>query len=134
MQQPDNDFTRAEAAFLRLRAQLDARQISLERFNQALDGMMVLFQNRYWQLGANSGRWYVHDGQTWSEATPPVAGVGVAAQQMAASGASYASPAAPASPPPSAAAPAPQRRFCSDCGTALAPPGGFCSHCGRRFE
>src|SRR5262249_12762459 len=99
----------------------------LEQFNQALDGMMLLFQNRYWQLGANSGRWYIHDGQMWIEATPPVAGVGLAAQQIAAS-----SPHVAARGPPPAAAGF-ERRFCPDCGAALAPRRTFCTNCGRRF-
>jgi len=28
-------------------------------------------QGKFWMLGADSGKWYVHDGQTWVEAEPP---------------------------------------------------------------
>jgi hypothetical protein len=34
---------------------------------------MIEHEGRYWMLGADSGKWYVHDGQTWVEAAPPAA-------------------------------------------------------------
>lgn len=67
-------FAQAEQEYFRLRGQLDTRRLTPEQFESALRNLMVTDpQGRYWMLGADSGAWYVHNGQQWvrAEPTPP---------------------------------------------------------------
>jgi hypothetical protein len=55
-----------------LKGQLVAGRITQAQFDAALKQQMLQdAQGRYWTLGAESGKWYLHDGQTWVEAQPP---------------------------------------------------------------
>jgi hypothetical protein len=68
----DERFAKAEEEYYVLRGQLETGHISRERFADALQGLMLQdSQGHYWSLGAEDGRWYVHDGQAWQIAEPP---------------------------------------------------------------
>ncbi len=95
----DERFENAEREFFKLKGQLAAGRITSEQFDRALKELIVEdMQGRFWMLGADSGKWYVHDGQSWVEANPP--GVAQRESQIA-----PAPSPAPAPPPP---APKPQ--------------------------
>lgn len=67
-----NLFENAEREFLKLKGQLAAGRITSEQFDAALKDLIVEdAQGKFWMLGSDSGKWYVHDGQTWVEADPP---------------------------------------------------------------
>ena len=71
----NNPFQKAEDEYFRLKGQLTAGRITREQFDAAIKELMVQdAQGRWWMLGADSGKWYVHDGTTWVEAQPPIAG------------------------------------------------------------
>ena len=67
-----NQFQQAEDNFFRLKGQLATGRITPEQFDTAVKELMIQdAQKRYWMLGPDSGKWYVHDGKTWVEAQPP---------------------------------------------------------------
>ena len=73
MTNPD-PFQRVQDEYFRLKGQLATGRITREQFEAALKALMVQdAQGRYWILGADSGKWYVHDGGQWVESTPPQA-------------------------------------------------------------
>ncbi len=64
-------FKRTEDQYFVLRGQLAAGRITREQFDAALKGLMLQdAQGRYWMLGADTGKWFMHDGQAWVEANP----------------------------------------------------------------
>ncbi|MDE3091655.1 MAG: collagenase, partial [Chloroflexota bacterium] len=66
-------FRQAEEQYFRLKGQVETGRITREQFDAAHKQLMVQdAQGRYWMLGPDSGKWYVHDGQTWVESTPPI--------------------------------------------------------------
>ncbi|MEU5853490.1 RDD family protein [Saccharopolyspora shandongensis] len=65
------EFERSEAEYAALKQQVAAGRISAAQFEAALLETMVEHEDRFWMLGANSGRWYVHDGTAWTQAQPP---------------------------------------------------------------
>ncbi|MDA3626809.1 RDD family protein [Saccharopolyspora sp. WRP15-2] len=65
------EFRRAEAEYASLKQQVAAGQMSTAKFEAALLETMVKHEHRFWMLGANSGRWYVHGDAGWAEAEPP---------------------------------------------------------------
>ena len=68
----DERFENAEQEFFKLKGQLDAGRITPEQFDQALRELIVEDdQGRFWMLGADSGKWYLRDGEVWVEANPP---------------------------------------------------------------
>jgi len=68
----EDRFKKAEDEYFRLKGQLAAGRITAEQFEVALKDLMIEdTQGRYWMLGADSGQWYVHDGQAWVQAEPP---------------------------------------------------------------
>ncbi|MBI5303990.1 MAG: hypothetical protein HY868_17780 [Chloroflexi bacterium] len=68
----DERFENAEREFFKLKGQFAAGRITSEQFDRALKELIVEdAQGRFWMLGADSGTWYIHDGQSWVEATPP---------------------------------------------------------------
>jgi hypothetical protein len=82
----DPRFADVERQYYALKAQLSGGQLSREQFEAALQKLMILdAQSRYWMMGAETGKWYVYDGQNWGQGEPPTS-------------------AAPASPPVSSAA------------------------------
>ncbi len=73
MTNPD-PFRRVQDEYFRLKGQLATGRITREQFETALKALMVQdAQGRYWILGADSGKWNVHDGGQWIESTPPQA-------------------------------------------------------------
>jgi hypothetical protein len=72
----ENRFKKAEEEYFRLKGQLATGHITREQFDAAIKELMVQdAQGRYWMLGADSGKWFVHDGQNWVRADPPVSAV-----------------------------------------------------------
>jgi hypothetical protein len=72
-------FENAEREFFRLKGQLAAGRITTDQFEAALKELIVEdAHGKFWMLGADSGKWYLHDGQAWVEATPPAVAEGKA--------------------------------------------------------
>jgi len=65
-------FQKVEDEYFRLKGQLAAGRITSEQFNTALNDLMIEHEGRWWMIGADSGKWYVHDGKNWLESVPPV--------------------------------------------------------------
>jgi hypothetical protein len=64
-------FKRAEDEFFKLKGQVGAGRITQAQFEEQLRALVVQdAQGRYWMLGADSGKWYVHDGTQWVERNP----------------------------------------------------------------
>ena len=72
--QPDNRFQKLQDDYIALKRQLDSKQITPAQFDTAQRNLMVRdAQGRHWTLGAKDGKWYMHDGNAWVLATPPIA-------------------------------------------------------------
>lgn len=70
----DERFENAERKFFKLKGQFAAGRVTSSELDAALQDLVIEdAQGRYWMLGADSGKWYVHDGAAWIEATPPSA-------------------------------------------------------------
>ena len=68
----NDQFRQAEDQYFLLKGQLETGRITREQFDAALKELMIQdAQGRYWMIGADSGKWYVHDGSAWVEASPP---------------------------------------------------------------
>jgi hypothetical protein len=66
------DFARVEAEFGRLKAQFERGALTEEAFKAQLEELMIEDeQGRWWILGYETGRWYVHDGEQWVQQEPP---------------------------------------------------------------
>jgi len=64
-------YKKAEDEYFKLKGQMSTGRLTREDFDAQLRGLMVQDgQGRYWMLGADTGKWYLHDGQTWTEAQP----------------------------------------------------------------
>lgn len=64
-------FKRSEDEYFKLKGQLSTQRITQEQFEAKLRELMVQDQQgRYWMLGADTGKWYLHDGAQWVEGTP----------------------------------------------------------------
>ncbi len=93
------NFQEAEKAYQDLRDQYSAGKLSSTDFEEQVSKLKLQdTDGKWWQIGVQSGDWYMHDGQKWSKARPPI---------------SVESPVSPAAPPEaeteatSAPAPAP---------------------------
>lgn len=65
------DFKRTEDEYFKLKGLLSTGRLTQEQYEAKLRELMVQDgQGRYWMLGADTGKWYLHDGQTWTEAQP----------------------------------------------------------------
>lgn len=68
----DEKFQKAEQEYFNLRSKLETGHITRDQFDTALREQMVQDeQGRYWILGIDSGKWYVHDGNDWVQSEPP---------------------------------------------------------------
>lgn len=77
------NFQEAEKAYQDLRAQYSAGKLSNTDFESEVSKLKVQdADGRWWQIGVQSGDWYVHDGQKWTKSHPPAPGV-MAAQPAA---------------------------------------------------
>ena len=71
----DPRFGAVERDYNALKTQLNGGQLTREQFEAALQKLMVQDeQGRYWMMGAESGAWYVYDGQQWIQDVPPSGG------------------------------------------------------------
>ena len=68
------NFQDAEKAYKDLKAQHDSGKLSDSTFEAEVGKLrMQDAQNRWWQIGVQTGEWYMHDGQKWNKAKPPAA-------------------------------------------------------------
>ena len=78
-------------------------RITREQFDAALKDLMVQdAQGRWWMLGAESGKWYTHDGKNWVEAQPPTSSARAPTAPAVAQPAPQPPTAQVAAPPPAA--------------------------------
>ena len=67
------EFRWAEEEYSSLLEQLETESMSQKEFDALVNVMMFRdAHGRYWKLGADSGRWYVHNGTRWRQASPYV--------------------------------------------------------------
>jgi hypothetical protein len=67
----DPRFQHANDEYFKLRGQLATGRITQAQFDAALKDLMIQdAQGRWWMIGAESGKWYVHEGAAWVEADP----------------------------------------------------------------
>jgi len=65
-------FREAEATFSRLRERFLDKKISQQEFSDSLKQLRIKDDDgRFWAIGSQSGRWYVHEHGQWVEAKPP---------------------------------------------------------------
>lgn len=65
-------FQEAEKTYKDLKAQHAAGKLSDADFEAQVGKLkMQDAQGKWWQIGVQTGEWYVHDGQKWSKAKPP---------------------------------------------------------------
>ena len=139
------NFQEAENAYKELRGQYSAGKTSSTDFENEVSKLKLQdADGRWWQIGVQSGDWYVHDGQKWNKArppgeeaeeeapagspeippikqvSPPITPAPAAADEPAAAGPSTP---ADAPPPASAPAPSPQRPAGLPVRLSAAPPG-----------
>ena len=68
------DFSQVAAEFSKLKAQYDAGALTEADFKARLQDLMIQDeQGRWWMIGYETGRWYVHDGENWVQREPPSA-------------------------------------------------------------
>jgi hypothetical protein len=64
-------FKRTEDEYFKLKGQLATGRITREQFEARLRELMVQDQQgRYWLLGADTGKWFVHEADGWVEREP----------------------------------------------------------------
>jgi hypothetical protein len=67
------NFQEAEKTYKDLRAQHEAGKLSDSTFEAEVGKLRLQdAQGRWWQIGVQTGEWYMHDGQKWNKAKPPV--------------------------------------------------------------
>lgn len=65
-------FQEAEKTYKELRSQYAAGKVSSADFEAEVSKLKLQdAEGRWWQIGVQSGEWYVHDGQKWSKSQPP---------------------------------------------------------------
>jgi hypothetical protein len=65
------NFQEAERMYQDLRAQYSAGKLSNTDFEAEVSKLKVQdAEGRWWQIGVQSGDWYVHDGQKWTKSKP----------------------------------------------------------------
>lgn len=65
-------FREAEATFGRLREKFLDKKITQQEFSDSLKQLRIKDDDgRFWAIGSQSGRWYVHEHGQWLEAKPP---------------------------------------------------------------
>ena len=68
------NFQDAEKTYKDLKVQHDSGKLSDSTFEAEVGKLrMQDAQGRWWQIGVQTGEWYMHDGQKWNKAKPPVA-------------------------------------------------------------
>jgi hypothetical protein len=70
----DDRFKKVEDEYFRLKGRLATGRITRQQYEAALKALMTRdAQGRYWIIGADDAKWYVHNGTSWMPATPPAA-------------------------------------------------------------
>jgi hypothetical protein len=68
----DDPFTIAERQFAQVNNDFRAGRITPAQYEAAVQALRVQdAYGRYWQIGADNGKWHVYDGQSWVQAQPP---------------------------------------------------------------
>ncbi len=94
------NFQDAEKTYRDLKQQHAAGKLTDEDFEEQVAQLSLQdAQGHWWMLGVETGEWYMHDGQQWNKAKPPIAPVPPAAPPIA--------PVPPTAPPIAPVAPAP---------------------------
>jgi len=79
------NFQEAEKTYRNLKAQHAAGKLSDADFEAEVAKLRHQdAQGRWWQLGVQTGEWYMHDGQKWNKAKPPTISAAPAAEPSAA--------------------------------------------------
>ncbi len=66
------NFQDAEKTYKDLKAQHDTGKLNDAAFETEVGKLRLQDdQGRWWQLGVQTGEWYVHDGQKWNKSKPP---------------------------------------------------------------
>ena len=66
------NFQEAEKTYKDLHAQHDAGKLTDAQFETEVGKLRLQDdQGRWWQIGVQTGEWYMHDGQKWNKAKPP---------------------------------------------------------------
>jgi hypothetical protein len=66
------NFQEAEKSYKDLKAQHANNKLNDQEFESQVGKLkMQDSQGRWWQIGVQTGDWYVHDGQKWSKSKPP---------------------------------------------------------------
>ncbi|MEW5717734.1 MAG: hypothetical protein AB1817_03835 [Chloroflexota bacterium] len=64
-------FKHVENEYFRLKGLLAAGRLNRQQFEEALKPLVVQDeQGRYWMLGVDDAKWYVHDGKSWVQRDP----------------------------------------------------------------
>ncbi len=67
------NFQEAERVYQDLRSQYSAGKLSSTDFEEQVSKLKLQdADGKWWQIGVQSGDWYMHDGQKWSKARPPL--------------------------------------------------------------
>ena len=67
------NFQDAEKTYKDLKVQHDSGKLSDSTFEAEVGKLrMQDAQGRWWQIGVQTGEWYMHDGQKWNKAKPPL--------------------------------------------------------------
>ena len=66
------NFQDAEKAYRDLKQQYDAGKLTEEQLEEQVGNLLLQDEHgHWWQIGVESGDWYMHDGQNWHKAKPP---------------------------------------------------------------
>ncbi|MDE3091853.1 MAG: hypothetical protein KGJ80_20975, partial [Chloroflexota bacterium] len=79
------NFQEAERTYNDLKAQHAAGKLTDADFESKVGELRLQdAQGRWWQVGVQTGEWYMHDGQKWNKAKPPAISAAPAAEASAA--------------------------------------------------
>jgi predicted amidophosphoribosyltransferase len=115
---PNEAFKKVEEKYSQLKSEFSAGRITCEQFDSALKDLMIEHGGRYWMLGANSGKWYVHNGKNWVESDRPMSSVSTNEFPT------NAGLRAPSKPNPQ------DNHSCRKCGSPILQGKKFCTTCG----
>lgn len=112
-----NSFRDVEISFQALRRQFRSKEISRREFIDRLKKLRLRdSQNRFWMIGAQTGKWYYFDGHAWVQADPP-------AQEFKKVKCSTCGLENDA-----------EAEFCERCGESLREKEATCPRCGAKLE
>lgn len=110
-------FKDVEASFQVIRRQFRLKEISRREFIDRLKKLRLRDdQDRFWMIGAQSGKWYYFDGKEWIQSEPPSEEIKEA--KCFACGLEN----------------EPGAEFCERCGESLQEKEAVCPSCGARLE